>query len=356
MISQVAENIFDFTVPGGSSLTKEMVSASILRHYWMREIGLETAALWKYHMECRLDEIMPKYVEIAKAQESMGSIFDNNNYQEEWDIGTEGNKKADESSGQKESSLTDTFTSRDIGRKENLKEKDTTTGVQNATANTTSDYNTSNEASGSHSLSTDRTGKDTLTKNDTTVSAGKDEGVVQDKTTNSNQNLFSDTPQNGLDAVVQGFYLTNATVENGKGSKDSTSTVTSSMNTTLTGSDITDTESNTSESGSENSSGSSTSKTVESSEGKQDINTTTDKESGREESVVDTADGNVKGSRNQESSRNLKESTDGKEKGKRSRTGFTGDKVETMYKYSQMYVSILQMIIGDVADLFISIF
>lgn len=40
---------------------REVLERKILRHFYFREIGFETSAMWKFKLNTTLDEIMPKY-------------------------------------------------------------------------------------------------------------------------------------------------------------------------------------------------------------------------------------------------------------------------------------------------------
>jgi hypothetical protein len=44
------------------------LNSKILRRYWMQEIGMETAELWKFEMETLMIETMPYYNELYKSQ------------------------------------------------------------------------------------------------------------------------------------------------------------------------------------------------------------------------------------------------------------------------------------------------
>lgn len=46
---------------------KMVIESKILYHYYMREIGAETAGLWKYYMNRTMTEIMPYYNELYKS-------------------------------------------------------------------------------------------------------------------------------------------------------------------------------------------------------------------------------------------------------------------------------------------------
>lgn len=157
---------------------KPTLEAKILRHYYMREIGAETYALWRFQINETLSQIMPKYNAIyASLQKYQSSLFNNVNVTESQEL----------------------------------------TNNQDTTAQTsTNDTSTSTNSS---------TGK--------TESTGTNEG-------SSNADAwqeYNDTPQGGLDGITSGKYLTNATrnrSENGSNTSTTgtTDTTTSSQNTT----------------------------------------------------------------------------------------------------------------------------
>lgn len=126
----------------------------------MREIGLETVGLWKYHVQTRLQEVMPWYVDLHQRLDSMANIFDNGTMQREESY--------------------------------NHKEDITKSGTDSTQ----------------------------LTDNNTEGGTVKNEGTND----RQGQNLFSDTPQNGLTSVKQGNYLTNATIDSDTTNVDNTET------------------------------------------------------------------------------------------------------------------------------------
>lgn len=70
------EHIFDFDFPIWKAEYKEHLCKAILLHYYTREIGFETYALWKLHLRARMNEIMPKY-NVLYQQEEANTPFDN---------------------------------------------------------------------------------------------------------------------------------------------------------------------------------------------------------------------------------------------------------------------------------------
>lgn len=135
----------------------------------MREIGAETVALWRFFLSTKLLEIMPWYVDLHGRLDRMADIF----------ISQFG---------------TDTETM-EYGHEIQKSGTDTTT--------------VNDEMSDTGTI--DRTNSDTGTVDKN----GTDTGTLTNSGTNdrSGQSLYSDTPQNGLDSVIQGKYLTNATVD-----------------------------------------------------------------------------------------------------------------------------------------------
>lgn len=60
-MNEAAPKIFNFDFPIWMEQYRPILEKKILMHYFNREIGLETVALWKFYLETRLSEIMPYY-------------------------------------------------------------------------------------------------------------------------------------------------------------------------------------------------------------------------------------------------------------------------------------------------------
>jgi len=60
--------IFDFDYPIFRADLKEPLELKILRHYYTREIGQETFGLWKWRLQAKLNEIMPRYNKMYEAE------------------------------------------------------------------------------------------------------------------------------------------------------------------------------------------------------------------------------------------------------------------------------------------------
>lgn len=66
-VSDVLDNswdkVFDFDFPIFDNAYKSVLCKKILKHYYTREIGLETVGLWKLKLDTLMNEIMPYYNE-----------------------------------------------------------------------------------------------------------------------------------------------------------------------------------------------------------------------------------------------------------------------------------------------------
>lgn len=251
----VWDSIFDFPFPMFQGMTKQELCSQILMFYYMREIGLETVPLWKHYLQVRLTGIMPYYVKLAESEISKAEALQNRNVTER--------------------------TNRQGGETE--KKDNVTVSQKNAKEN----------------------------ENDETVqtvdqrSTGSQETSSNGRQTDEGKQLHSDTPQNGLQNVIDGTYLTDAVVN------DNTSTVQNSSNSSSTATN----------------------------NGESISNGTRNKQFGEEGNV------NVTDDRERDYQENVSRET----------SGFDGDVVDTIVKYREAILQIPLMIIKDLGDLFISI-
>ena len=132
---------------------RNVLCTKILRHYYTREIGAETVALWKFWLNTRLNEIMPYFNKMYKSE-----LLDFNPF---YDV--------------------------DLNRTHQKENTGKETAKVTTATETDSTINTENNL-------TDNTEQTSTSTN-----------------TGTNYNLFSDTPQGGLDGVDSETYLTTAT-------------------------------------------------------------------------------------------------------------------------------------------------
>ena len=235
----------DFPVWEGTS--RGTIVSSILRHYWMREIGMETVGYWKYAIGTRLMERMSWYVDLHGKIAQMADIYINQ---------------------------IDNYT-------DNMKHGHTIQKSGTDTRNT----NSKQDNSGTR----DTTGKTT--------------GTVEDNGTNDThtERLMSETPQNGLDAVRQGKYLTRAELDSNTSSTDNVQTQ----------------------------------------------NLANELKEALESAMASTTTDEVQ--------YGMKDTHGGDDLRTFARTGFSGDKVDVIQKYITLHLNLIEMIVKDVADCFMGI-
>ena len=165
---------------------RPILCKKILKHFYTREIGAETAGLWKLWLNQRMAEIMPYYNQLYKSTLlEFNPLYDT-------DYTTSGNRQTDEDeqSGRE--------TESDYTRTDDLQSKRTddlnSKRIDNLQANKT--YNS------------EQTRTDNLHEN----------------TSGTRYDLYSDTPQGALTGVESETYLTNARKITDTGTRDNTGT------------------------------------------------------------------------------------------------------------------------------------
>ena len=157
-VEQVIKNclpkVFDFNFPIFDESYRSVLETKILRHYYTREIGLETVGLWKLKLNTKLNEIMPFYNQL---------------YTRERKIQGKGTK-------------------------------DTENGESRE---------------GESHANTSQTNTNNVTENgvDKGSIAGTTDGTQNQNTSGNGTNMYSDTPQGAITDLQAGKYLTNATVD-----------------------------------------------------------------------------------------------------------------------------------------------
>ena len=166
IIEQAIPMIFSFDFPIFDENYREVLCTKILRHYYTREIGLETYGLWKLKLQTKLNEIMPYYNKLYESELlKFNPLYDVN--------------MTTVNSGSK------TGESTNIGNNEN---KRTSNRQDKLSAVQTDEDSRTNTLSGSNTEESD------------SLTAGN----------NVNRDMYSDTPQGALTGVESGNYLTNA--------------------------------------------------------------------------------------------------------------------------------------------------
>lgn len=172
-IEQVIKNclpkVFDFNFPIFDESYRSVLETKILRHYYTREIGLETAGLWKLKLSTKLNEIMPYYNKLYKSELIKFNPLYDVDLTRERKIEGKGTKDTENGENRSGNNNTETTQNNDSTVNETGGDNGTTTGTANGT---------------------------------------------QNQNTNGNgTNMYSDTPQGAITDLQAGRYLTNATID-----------------------------------------------------------------------------------------------------------------------------------------------
>lgn len=180
-VDEVIENsrakIFDFKYPIFDESYRKVLETKILLHYYTREICEETVGLWKLRLKSKMNEIMPYYNKLYESELIKFDPMYDTDYQKV------GNRKEDA----------------DNVTKNNL--------LRNSVQSGTDTRNINGRTGGTDVL------------NSNTERGGQDETNIENRDKFSEWNLYSDTPQGGIEGIqgaedepslLDNGYLTNA--------------------------------------------------------------------------------------------------------------------------------------------------
>lgn len=182
--NEVIENsrasLFDFNYPIFDEEYREGLEKKIIKHYYMREIGFETVGLFKIRLDMKMNEIMPYYNQLYESARLEFNPFYDVDYTRTH-VGSTGEEK--NHSGNSEYSRNGSSTRNEEG---------SNTGV------------VQNQFQNSENVENENVGK----------------------------NLYSDTPQGSIVNLENNSYLTNATIDVGSDTSETTGSGSSTQNTT----------------------------------------------------------------------------------------------------------------------------
>ena len=140
IVQQSRSKIFSFDYPIFDEKYRGVLETKILKHYYTREIGLETVGLWLHKLDVKMNEIMPYYNQLYKSCLLEFNPFYNTDFTTKRDIKTneKGNSKDETNTTTKEWEL---YSDTPQGSVKNLENE---TYLTNATKNT-GDGNTLNK-------------------------------------------------------------------------------------------------------------------------------------------------------------------------------------------------------------------
>lgn len=184
VINAARTKIFNFSYPIYDEAYRATLETKIIHHFYFREIGLETTALFQDFLNRKLNEIMPYYNQLYKS-----TLLDFNPFYDV-DLTRTHNRQNDLTTTNQATS--DASAHSDVSTKDNS--STITKDMSNATTDTDTMLNT-----------TEDTSSTTNTTNSNTTNSTTD----QDQSTNrDHSDAYSDTPQNSVSGVEALNYLT----------------------------------------------------------------------------------------------------------------------------------------------------
>lgn len=182
VINAALPKVFNFDFPIFDETYRPILEKKILKHYYTREIGLETVGLWKLFLDTKLNEIMPYYNQLYKSELiSFNPLYD-----------------------------VDLTRDHQLKRLEDIKE----TGTQESDTNRNGTLDTTTNKTGTThdtSLTTDHGTANQDISNQKTVH-GTNGDTTDVTTTVSHVDKFSDTPQGALDGLKNDTYMSEARI------------------------------------------------------------------------------------------------------------------------------------------------
>lgn len=186
VIDRARPKLFDFYYPLYDPSYKRVLETKIIKHYYFREIGMETVGLFKFFLERKLNEIMPLFNKLYESE----LMVVNPLYTVNLTTKHEGNGKKGVDSKTEHSGSDISTNSGSIHK-----------------AGTNADVK-----SGSDTVTDEKTGSDTTsyTGSDTTETEAR--GLTKELDTRKvvNWDYYNDTPQGGISGIENLNYLTNA--------------------------------------------------------------------------------------------------------------------------------------------------
>lgn len=208
IIEEARQKIFDFEYPIIDESYKKTLETKIIKHFYIREIGLETYGLWKLRLDSKMNEIMPFYNKLYETELYKIDPLINTNITKT--STTNGNNT-------KQGTTNNTSSINNVTENTNtINTKNTTSGkiTTNNTLSNTSSNNLNTTINATNVTSNDTT--NTTTLNDKSHHIDLNNTTYDTSETTAN----SDTPQGTLSNVNDLTYLSSAQ-KHTKGGMDS---------------------------------------------------------------------------------------------------------------------------------------
>lgn len=187
VIEAAIPRIFSFDFPIFDEDYRSVIETKIIRHYYTREIGVETYGLWKLRLQTKLNEIMPYYNKLYESELLK--------YNPLYDV-----------------DMTTTNVGRKTGEDTRVNEGEESRSNSGTSKNSESNSNVERNK-------TESSGSVNVVNESETTNVGSNESTVDKNTEVIDK--YSDTPQGALTGLLNNQYLTNARIDT---TTDTTST------------------------------------------------------------------------------------------------------------------------------------
>ena len=192
VIEAALPHIFSFDFPIFDEDYRSVIETKILRHYYTREIGMETYGLWKLRLQTKLNEIMPFYNKLYESELLK--------YNPLYDV-----------------DMTTTNVGRKTGEDTRVNRGEESRTNSGTAKNTESNTNVEKSK-------TENSGSANVVNESEVTNAGSSENTTQKNEQTTDK--YSDTPQGSLSGLLTDSYLTNARIDT------TTDTITNNGSTT----------------------------------------------------------------------------------------------------------------------------
>lgn len=157
VIAKARPLIFNFDYALFDPLYKRQLETKILRHYYTREIGFETVALWQFKLKTKLIEILPYYNQLYKSAQLKFEPFYDTDYRTDYESeskykndGTYTNDVTNESEGVNRNLYSDTPQGALDGVEDEIYLTNASKDIGNSTSTTDSDSTKAETGNSAH--------------------------------------------------------------------------------------------------------------------------------------------------------------------------------------------------------------
>lgn len=203
MINAVSSQIIGY-YPIFDENYRQTLNNKIIRHYYTREIGLETVGLWRFKLNVKMNEIMPYFNQLYESELIHFDPLLDFNYTKEGSNNGETQRDKNGTNAENVSTTRDGSTQRDGNESK----------IQTQTGSTESESSRSEVSESTQENNGNRNNVNMSSNTLSNEGQGSNRGSSENVSHVENTQGYSDTPQGALNNLDQGNYLTNGSKTN----------------------------------------------------------------------------------------------------------------------------------------------